>query len=114
MKVGQCSRLSGAFRRSNSNNVLTMKLSSAFLATDMVADLWILHQRVSHARRIRQGEVEEMALAAIDRRAYARLLTRILPQIITTDYENERMIAELEKFDNAAAPSPRKRSPWRC
>ena len=38
-----------------------------------------------------------MALAAIDRRAYARLLTRILPQIITTDDENERMIAELAK-----------------
>ena len=40
---------------------------------------------------------EEMALAAIDRRAYARLLTRILPHIITTDDENERMIAELAK-----------------
>src|ERR1035438_8634806 len=45
-----------------------------------------------------------MALAAINKRSYARLLTRILPQIITTDDENERMIAELEKFDTRGRP----------
>jgi len=45
-----------------------------------------------------------MALAAINKRSYARLLTRVLPQIITTDDENERMIAELEKLDTRGRP----------
>jgi len=45
-----------------------------------------------------------MALAAINKRSYARLLTRVLPQIITTDDENERVIAELEKLDTHGRP----------
>jgi len=45
-----------------------------------------------------------MALAAIDKRSYARLLTRVLPQIVTTEAENERMIAELEKLDARGRP----------
>jgi hypothetical protein len=56
-----------------------------------------------------------MPVAAIDKRTYAKLLTRVLPQIITTDDENERMIAELEKLDTRGrTPSPRKKSVWRC
>ena len=45
-----------------------------------------------------------MALAAIDKRSYAKLLTRVLPQIITRDDENDRMIAELEKLDTRGRP----------
>ncbi len=45
-----------------------------------------------------------MALAAIDKRSYAKLLTRVLPQIITNDKENERLIAELEKLDALGRP----------
>jgi HTH-type transcriptional regulator/antitoxin HigA len=45
-----------------------------------------------------------MALAAIDKRTYARLLTRVLPQIVTTEAENQRMIAELEKLDTRGRP----------
>ena len=45
-----------------------------------------------------------MALAAIDKRSYAKLLTRVLPQIITTDDENDRMIAELERLDTRGRP----------
>jgi len=45
-----------------------------------------------------------MAVAAIDKRTYARLLTRVLPQIITNEDENERMIAELEKLDTRGRP----------
>jgi len=40
------------FRRPNNNNVLTMKLSSAFPATDMVADLAIFNIRGNHYRLI--------------------------------------------------------------
>ena len=50
------------------------------------------------------GEVGEMALAAIDKRSYARLLARVLPQTITTDDENERMIADMEKLDTRGRP----------
>ncbi len=45
-----------------------------------------------------------MAVTAINKRTYARLLTRILPQVISTEDENERMIAELEKLDTLARP----------
>lgn len=45
-----------------------------------------------------------MALAAVNKRSYARLLTRVLPQVITTDTENQRMIAELEKLDTRNRP----------
>lgn len=45
-----------------------------------------------------------MAVGAVHKNAYSRLLTRILPQIITTDKENERMIAELENLDTRGRP----------
>ncbi|HUD98652.1 MAG TPA: hypothetical protein VMR62_03700 [Bryobacteraceae bacterium] len=45
-----------------------------------------------------------MAVATIDKRTYAKLLTRVLPQIITTEDENQRMIAELEKLDTRGRP----------
>ena len=48
-----------------------------------------------------------MALAAINKAAYARLLVRVLPQIITTEAENERMIAKLEKLDTRGRPLTR-------
>ena len=40
-----------------------------------------------------------MAIATIDEAAYGKLLARVLPRVIETEAENERMIAELEKFD---------------
>jgi HTH-type transcriptional regulator / antitoxin HigA len=43
--------------------------------------------------------MEEMAVTTIDKNAYGKLLTRVLPQAITTERENERMLAEIEKLD---------------
>ena len=41
-----------------------------------------------------------MAIAAtINESAYGKLLARALPRVITSEKENERMIAELEKLD---------------
>ena len=40
-----------------------------------------------------------MAVATINKAAYGKLLARVLPRVIETEAENERMIAELEKFD---------------
>lgn len=48
--------------------------------------------------------MEKITLAAIDKRSYARLLRRVLPQIITTGAGNEPMIAELEKLDTRGRP----------
>ncbi|HUO28553.1 MAG TPA: hypothetical protein VMU80_05015 [Bryobacteraceae bacterium] len=45
-----------------------------------------------------------MALTAINKRSYGRLLTRVLPQVITSEAENERMITELEKLDTRDRP----------
>ena len=45
-----------------------------------------------------------MAVATINKTAYARLLTRVLPQVIRTERENERMLAELEKLDTCGRP----------
>ena len=45
-----------------------------------------------------------MAVATIDEAAYGKLLARTLPRVIETEAENERMIAELEKFDMLARP----------
>ena len=45
-----------------------------------------------------------MAVAAINRGRYGRLLTRIMPQVITSEKENERMIAELERLDTLGRP----------
>jgi HTH-type transcriptional regulator/antitoxin HigA len=39
-----------------------------------------------------------MGALAIDDRKYARVLARILPRIITTSQEHERMLAEVERL----------------
>lgn len=43
-------------------------------------------------------------VATINEAAYGRLLARTLPRVIETKQENERMIAELEKFDTRGRP----------
>jgi HTH-type transcriptional regulator/antitoxin HigA len=48
--------------------------------------------------------MEEMAVAAINKAAYGRLLARAAPRVIETDDENERVIAELEKLDRRGRP----------
>src|SRR5947207_2494158 len=45
-----------------------------------------------------------MALAAINREAYGKLLARSVPGVIQTEAENERMIAQLEKLDRLSRP----------
>jgi len=55
-----------------------------------------------------------MALAAMHKRTYARLRTRVLRQIVTTEAEKQRMIAGLEKVDTRARPLTRKRNAWHC
>jgi len=42
----------------------------------------------------------------VDRREYARLLGRVLPVVIETDRENERMLAELNKLMDKPRLSP--------
>jgi hypothetical protein len=39
-----------------------------------------------------------MGALVIDRKRYARVLAKVLPRVITTDEEHERMLAELEKL----------------
>lgn len=39
-----------------------------------------------------------MGALAIDNKKYARVLARVLPRVITTDEENDRMLAEIEKL----------------
>jgi len=39
-----------------------------------------------------------MGALVIDNRKYARVLAKVLPRVITTDEENERMLAEVEKL----------------
>jgi HTH-type transcriptional regulator/antitoxin HigA len=43
-------------------------------------------------------------VATINEAAYGRLLARTLPRVIETKQENQRMIAELEKFDTRGRP----------
>ena len=43
-------------------------------------------------------------VATINEAAYGKLLARTLPRVIETKRENERMIAELEKFDTRGRP----------
>lgn len=45
-----------------------------------------------------------MAVATINETAYAKLLARALPRVITSEKENERIIAELEKMDTRGTP----------
>ena len=39
-----------------------------------------------------------MGALAIDNKKYARVLAKVLPRVITTDKEHERMLAEVEKL----------------
>ena len=39
-----------------------------------------------------------MGALAIDNKKYARVLAKVLPRVITTDQEHERMLAEVEKL----------------
>jgi HTH-type transcriptional regulator/antitoxin HigA len=39
-----------------------------------------------------------MGALAIDNKKYARVLARVLPRVISTDEEHERMLAEVEKL----------------
>jgi HTH-type transcriptional regulator/antitoxin HigA len=39
-----------------------------------------------------------MGALAIDDRKYARVLARVLPRIITSDHEHERMLGEVERL----------------
>jgi HTH-type transcriptional regulator/antitoxin HigA len=39
-----------------------------------------------------------MGALVIDNKKYARLLAKVLPRVITTDEENERMLSEVEKL----------------
>lgn len=65
-----------------------------------------------------------MAVATINEAAYRKLLARTLPRVIETEAENERIIAELEKFDTLGrpltpeerelTPQPREIQPSRC
>ena len=45
-----------------------------------------------------------VATATINSTAYAKLLARALPRVITTVEENERIIAELEALDTKGRP----------
>src|SRR6478672_1563690 len=39
-----------------------------------------------------------MGALVIDNKKYARILAKVLPRVITTDAEHERMLAEIEKL----------------
>ena len=39
-----------------------------------------------------------MGALVIDNKKYARVLAKVLPRVITTDEENERMLSEVEKL----------------
>jgi HTH-type transcriptional regulator/antitoxin HigA len=43
--------------------------------------------------------MEKMAVKAINKAAYGRLLLRALPRLIETEEENDRVVAFLEKLD---------------
>jgi len=46
-------------------------------------------------------------MAAIDEVSYGELLAVTLPQVIETDEENQRLIAQLEMLDSLPAMPPR-------
>jgi hypothetical protein len=46
-----------------------------------------------HARRL-----EKMGTLTIDNRQYARVLARVLPRVIASDKEYERMLGEVENL----------------
>jgi HTH-type transcriptional regulator/antitoxin HigA len=45
-------------------------------------------------------------MAVIDKAAYGELLAAILPGVIRTDRENERLIAEMERIDSLPHATP--------
>ena len=45
-----------------------------------------------------------MAVAVLNEKTYGKLLLHTLPRVITSDSENERLIAELERLDHSARP----------
>jgi len=45
------------------------------------------------------GRSDENSVLEVDPKRYGRLLARKLPAVIRTEEENERLIAELERFD---------------
>lgn len=45
-----------------------------------------------------------MAVVTINETAYAKLLTRALPQVIKNERENERVLTEIEKLDTCGRP----------
>ena len=48
-----------------------------------------------------------MAVATLNKTVYGRLLVRVLPRVIESEKENERMIAELERLDTQDRPLTR-------
>jgi HTH-type transcriptional regulator/antitoxin HigA len=42
--------------------------------------------------------MEKMGALVIDNKKYARVLAKVLPRLITTEKEHERMLAEIEKL----------------
>ena len=52
-----------------------------------------------------------MGALVIDNRKYARVLAKVLPRVITTDEENERMLAEVEKLTRESVALRKKTPP---
>lgn len=53
-----------------------------------------------------------VATARINENAYRKLVSRTLPRVITTEKENERIIAELEKMDTRGTPLTPEEEEW--
>lgn len=49
-------------------------------------------------------------MAAVDDTANAGLLAHVLPRVMETDEENERVLAALERLDSLPAPTPEEES----
>src|SRR5450759_342616 len=54
--------------------------------------------RFLNSQGIRARRLAKMGTVVIDNRKYARVLAKVLPRLITTDEEHERMLAEVEKL----------------
>jgi HTH-type transcriptional regulator/antitoxin HigA len=53
---------------------------------------FVTHNEI-HARRL-----EEMGALTIDNKKYGRVLARVLPRVIVTDEEHERLLGEVESL----------------
>ena len=54
-----------------------------------------------------------MGALVIDNKKYARVLAKVLPRVITTDEEHERMLAEVEKLmDRVSVVLLKTTPPW--